>query len=263
MGISPSSSAGLADLPYLSSSPVRVPSSRSERRVQPEPVHTRLPHRSYEIAALRSDGAQHIAQVKVPAIPLFESAFSAFARGTLIQTPDGEVAVEDLQPGDLISTKSGSPAKLMWIGTGQFVPADAGYQTSLVRIMADAFGMGRPEMFVTLGPSARVLQTPPDMRSQIGPARVLSPAADFVDGVNVIEISPPTSVQLFHLVLERHAVIWAGGLDCETFHPGGQAIRDVSYSLRDLFLSMFPHIAHVSDFGPLAHPRAPDRDAAA
>jgi len=135
----------------------------------------------------------------------------------------------------------------MWIGTGQFVPADAGYQTSLVRIMADAFGMGRPEMFVTLGPSARVLQTPPDMRSQIGPARVLSPAA----------------VQLFHLVLERHAVIWAGGLDCETFHPGGQAIRDVSYSLRDLFLSMFPHIAHVSDFGPLAHPRAPDRDAAA
>ena len=44
----------------------------------------------------------------------------------------------------------------------------------------------------------------------------------------------------------------------ETFHPGASVTRNVSYEMRDLFLSMFPHIAHTSDFGPLAHPRAPE-----
>lgn len=214
--------------------------------------------RSFDVAALRSDGTQHIAQVRVPAHPLFEKAFSAFARGTLIQTAFGECAVEDLQPGDMIATHVGKPAKLLWIGSGAFVPSDAGYRTTLVRVMADTFGMGRPENFLTLGPHARILQTPPHLRGQIGAASLLAPISDFVDGVNVIEIVPPTPVHLFHLVLERHATIRAGGLECETFHPGAQATREVSLSMRDLFLSLFPHIAHVTDFGPLAHPRAPD-----
>ncbi|MEP4198893.1 MAG: Hint domain-containing protein [Aliishimia sp.] len=254
MGLTPSS-AGLADLPYRSSVTRRDTTPNAFRSV-PDP--TSHPVRTFEIAALRKDGTRHISQVKVPAIPLFEKAFSAFARGTLIQTSFGECAVEDLQPGDMINTTSGKPCKLLWIGSGTFVPADAGYRTSLVRVMADTFGMGRPDSFLTLGPHARILQTPPHLRGQIGAASLLSPISDFVDGVNVIEITPPTPVNLFHLVLERHATIRAGGLECETFHPGGQAVREVSHSLRDLFLSMFPHISMVSDFGPLAHPRAPD-----
>ena len=71
--------------------------------------------RSYEIAALREDGSLYIGQDKAPALPLFESAFSAFARGTLILTTQGEVAIEDLQPGDMIATSSGEPAQLIWV----------------------------------------------------------------------------------------------------------------------------------------------------
>ena len=55
-----------------------------------------LATRSFEVAALREDGSLYIGQDKAPALLLFESAFSAFARGTLILTVDGEVAVEDL-----------------------------------------------------------------------------------------------------------------------------------------------------------------------
>lgn len=259
MGI-PSNSVGLADLPFRSTTTAQSPTGRTT----PAPVGLKereekaAPMRTFDIAALRKDGAHDVMQVRVPAHPLFEKAFSAFARGTLIQTEAGEIAVEDLQPGDMIPTVAGKPAKLLWIGSGNFVPADAGYRTSLIRVMADTFGMGRPDSFLTLGPHARILQTPPYLRGQIGAASLLAPVSDFVDGVNVIEVVPPTPVQLFHLVLERHGAIRAGGLECETFHPGGQAMREVSHSLRDLFLSMFPHISHLSDFGPLAHPRAPD-----
>jgi hypothetical protein len=217
-----------------------------------------MPMRNFEIAALRTDGSLYIGQDRAPAIPLFESAFSAFARGTLIQTVNGEVAVEDLQPGDMINTSTGEPAKLIWIGSSSFVPADAGRRMPLVRIMADSFGQGRPSSFLTVGPGARVLHTPHHLRSEAGGTRMLTSVREFVDGVNVIEIVPPTPVRLFHICLDRHAAINAGGLEMETFHPGANATRTVTHSLRDRFLGMFPRISHITDFGPLAHPRAPE-----
>ncbi len=219
-----------------------------------------IPTRSFEIAALRADGSLYIGQDKAPALPLFESAFSAFARGTLIQTGDGQVAIEDLQPGDMISTTSGEPAKLIWIGSSNFVPADAGRRMPLIRIMADSFGPSRPSSFLTVGPAARILHTPHHLRSEAGNTRMLTPVREFVDGVNVIEVVPPTPVRLFHICLSRHAAIHAGGVEMETFHPGVQATRMVSHTMRDRFLSMFPQISHVSDFGPLAHPRAPEQE---
>ncbi len=219
------------------------------------------PLRSFEIAALRADNSLHIGQDKAPAIPLFENAFSAFARGTLIGTTHGDVAIEDLQPGDMINTSTGEPAKLIWIGSSSFVPADAGRRMPLLRVMADTFGQGRPNTFLTVGPAARILHTPHRLRAEAGEKRLLTPVREFLDGVNVIEVVPPTPVRLFHICLERHAAISAGGVEMETFHPGANATRSVSHSLRDRFLGMFPRIAHITDFGPLAHPRAPEEDA--
>lgn len=217
-----------------------------------------MPQRSYEIAALRSDDSLFIGQDRAPAIPLFESAFSAFARGTLIQTTKGEVAVEDLQPGDMVGTSTGTPAKLIWVGSSSFIPADAGRRMPLIRIMADSFGPNRPASFITVGPAARILHTPHHLRGDAGDNQMLTPAHEFVDGVNVIEVVPPTPVRLFHICLTRHAAIKVGGIGMETFHPGGEALRSVSHSLRDRFLGMFPRIGHASEFGPLAHPRIPE-----
>jgi hypothetical protein len=226
----------------------------------PEPVRTRptIAMRNYEVAALRSDGSLYIGQDRAPAIPLFESAFSAFARGTVIQTTQGDIAVEDLQPGDMINTSTGEPAPLIWIGSSSFVPADTGRRVPLVRVMADSFGQARPNSFITLGPAARVLHTPHHLRGDAGSAQMLTPVREFVDGVNVIEVVPPTPVRLFHICLSRHAAINVGGMEMETFHPDATAMRSVSHSLRDRFLGMFPQIGHASDFGPLAHPRAPE-----
>ncbi|MEP3688701.1 MAG: Hint domain-containing protein [Sulfitobacter dubius] len=215
--------------------------------------------RNYEVAALRADGSLYIGQDNAPVLPLFEAAFAAFARGTLIQTVHGDIAIEDLQPGDMINTSSGEPAQLIWIGSSNFVPADTGRRLPLIRIMPDSFGEGRPSSFLTVGPAARVLHTPHHLRAEAGGTRLLAPVRAFVDGVNVIEVAPPTPVRLFHICLSRHAVIKASGLEMETFHPGAQALRDAPHSLREQFLSMFPQIGHGTDFGPLAHPRAPGR----
>lgn len=225
------------------------------------PDHPAL--RTFEVAALRADGSRSIATFKAPALPIFESAFSAFARGVVVSSPNGGIAIEDLLPGDYVNTSTGTPAKVLWIGSSSFVPLDTGRRVPLIRIMADSFGQNRPASFVTVGPGARLLQTPPHLRGSAGGAPLLTRAAEFVDNVNVIEVVPPTPVRLFHICLSRHAAVDVGGIEAETFHPGMSAMRQISHAQRDLFLSMFPHIAHVTDFGPLAHPRAPEPDAVA
>lgn len=234
------------------------PTATPAHGVQPM---AKLPMRTYEIAALRADGSLMIGQDKAPAIPLFESAFSAFARGTVLDTPMGGVAIEDLQPGDMVNTSTGEPAKLIWIGSSSFVPADAGRRTPLIRIMSDTFGQARPASFLTVGPAARILHTPHHLRSEAGEKRLLTPVREFLDGVNVIEVVPPTPVRLFHICLDRHAAVRAGGIEMETFHPGARGTNALSHALRDRFLGMFPQVGHITDFGPLAHPRAPERTA--
>jgi hypothetical protein len=241
----------------------RADPTRYTRYTAPMARPDQPPLRTYEVAALRADNSRSIATFKAPAIALFDNAFSAFARGVVLGSPDGGIAVEDLQPGDWLNTASGEPAQVIWIGSTSFVPADTGRRTPLIRIMADSFGPTRPTSFVTLGPGARLLQTPPNLRGMTGGAPVLTPANAFVDNVNVIEVVPPTPVRLFHICLARHDAVDVGGLRIETYHPGMAATRQVSHAQRDLFMSMFPHISHITDFGPLAYPRAPGQDAAA
>lgn len=225
-----------------------------------QPRQPQMAKRTYEVAALREDTSLYIGQSTGPAIPLFEDAFSAFTHGSLIQTTFGFVAVEDLQPGDMVNTSTGEAAELIWVGTSTFSPADAGKRTPLIRIMPDALGQSRPERSLTVGPGARVLHTPAALRGVSDGKQLLTSASKLVDGVNVIEITPPTPTRLFHICLSRHAIINVDGIEMETFHPGTTAPREVSHSLRDRFISLFPRISHLSDFGPLAHPRAPETE---
>lgn len=215
--------------------------------------------RRYEVSALLPGGnlaeTRHIA----PALPLFEDAFCAFARGALVETDCGPVAIEDLWPGDRIVTADGQLETLVWKGSTTIVPARPGPQgrnMRLTRFTADSFGMQRPPQSVVAGPSARLLFTPPHLRGDASQVQSLTPVREFVDGINVIETAPPAPVDLFHICLSRHSVIRIGGLEFETYHPGADAPRLVSHSMRALFFSLFAHADQFSDFGPLAYPRA-------
>ncbi len=63
--------------------------------------------RRYCVAWLSASGNAKARTMVAPAVPAFEQAFNAFAQGTLIQTENGKVAVEDLQPGAQIATADG------------------------------------------------------------------------------------------------------------------------------------------------------------
>lgn len=214
--------------------------------------------RRYEVAHLTAGGdIVDFARI-APAQPAFEEAFSAFARGTLIQTEMGLVAVEDLLPGDRIKLASGDSLPLLWKGGMMAIPASqtgAGAGNRLVRIAADTFGFARPADDIVLGPAARLVHRTPAIRRATGRDGALLLASDFADGGSVVQIAPVASVEVFHLCLERHETILAGGLEVETYHPGANARFSFRGEYLNLFLSLFPHIGGLEDFGLTKYPR--------
>lgn len=233
-------------------------SSASE--ITPQPHKHAFGVRIAEIAALKPDGSTVFGQRKIPTLPQFDQIFGAFAQGTQIKTDKGYTAVEDLQPGDRLAIAGGRTETVTWIGSAPFSPDDLGDRMQLTRVTSDSFGVNRPANCISLGSAARVLQTPPDLRGAMGTTQMMTPADRFVDGVGVIRVYPPSTMRLFHVALRRHSAINADGLDVESFHPGNQSLQLLSQTLRTVYLSCFPHITQLSDFGPMSYQRAPEEN---
>lgn len=230
----------------------------------PRPQRAMPVMRRYEITSLGRDGTVHGMTRPAPASPIFEQAFAALARGTLVATTAGPVAVEDLMPGDFLLTHQDGPQQLLWIGMMTLFPASVPGQGDCpgpIRVPADSFGPGRPANDVVLGPYARLLQRTGAPNSSRDDPWSYTPLADLIDGHSAIRLSPATPVQVYHLGLRRHATICAAGLDIESFHPG-TAIETLSDEMLALYLDLFPHVRQISGFGPLAHPQHPHPDRA-
>jgi hypothetical protein len=214
--------------------------------------------RKVEVACLGPSGDIMDASRLVPASPVFEEAFAAFARGTLLQTERGLTAIEDLWPGDRVRTVANGFQTLLWRGSTMIVPQAQGQEMSmgrLTRIAADALGIARPMHDLVLGPRARLAHRAPGIRAMTGKDMALIPARDFIDGNNVIELTPPGAVPVYHLAFASHECVIANGVEVESYHPGPAHAMGLRQDMVGLFLSCFPHMSSVEDFGLPALPR--------
>lgn len=194
----------------------------------------------------------------VPATPVFEDAFSALARGTLLHTDRGQIAVEDLLPGDKVRTMDAGFQTLLWRGKTVISSRAQGQDpemAQLTRIAADALGVARPMPDLILGPRSRLVHRAAGVRVLTGQDTALVPARDFIDGVNVVSLSPPTTVPVFHLGFAEQHLLVANGVEVESYHPGPAHLIGLRGEMLSLFLSCFPHVNSIEAFGPPALPR--------
>lgn len=224
-------------------SPAAIPKARITRRFEMEWLY---------------DGEVLDNIAVAPALPAFEQAFSAFTHGILIQTTEGPVAVEDLIPGMLLETADGQATQLTWKGAITIVPGAPTLSegpSKLYRVMPDAFGLGRPLQDQTFGPAARRLDRDPLVRAALGTDKALVPLSAMADGMGVIEVNPVSPTKVYHLVCENHETILASGLEIESFHPGPEMPLSLPAEILNLFMSFFPHMDGIRDFGRLNAPR--------
>jgi len=209
--------------------------------------------RTVETAALLADLSISESTFTLPATPTFEACASAFARGTLISTVMGPIAVEDLIPGDLIETHRG-PEPVVWIGSTNYLPNFRGDTTSLTHLLRlPGFGMNQSDLL--LGPAARLVVRQDRFTDLLNCDAVLAPASDYVDGDRVLKVRPQGPVQLFHFALRRHGIVRANGHEVESYHPGRVSAAEIGSSVRGMMQSMFTHLDELEAFGDLAFPR--------
>ena len=144
-----------------------------------------------------------------------------FTPGTRIATPRGPRLVEDLTEGCRVATKDDGPQEIQWIGRRRVSGARlfAMPEFRPVRIQAGALGRRSPDQALLVSPAHRLVLRGARARELFNTDEVLVAARDLVDGVRVRTDRALPEVTYIHLLLPRHEVLWANGVETESFHP--------------------------------------------
>lgn len=165
-----------------------------------------------------------------------------FTPGTLIDTPGGRRLVEDLKPGDGVSTQDNGRQELLWVGSRRMTGARLYTTPSLrpVRIRAGAFGLGRPDEDLIVSPHHRMLVRGPAAQALFNEPEVLVRACDLVNGGSVRVEDRIAEAHYIHLMFAQHQVIRANGFETESFHPGAAEFDMIPADQRASLMRVFP-----------------------
>ena len=174
-----------------------------------------------------------------------------FTLGTRILTPDGEVAIEELEAGDRVVTRDHGVQRIRWIGA---TTLPAGYVRSNphlrpILIRQGALGEGVPQADLRVSRQHRILVR--DWRSEVmfGDANgVLTAAFTLCNDSTIVQERPDGPVTYIHMAFDQHEVVYAEGVEAESFHVGAETLAGLSEPQRAELLELFPQLETGSDY---------------
>lgn len=178
-----------------------------------------------------------------------------FTPGTWIRTPDGAKLVEDLQEGDRVQTKDSGAQEILWIGSRRMTGAGLFAMPKLrpVRLRMGALGIDRPDQELIVSPEHRMLVQGDAARALFNTPEVLVAARDLINGDTITLDTALKEVTYIHLLLPAHQVLWANGVEIESFHPGNTALSTLADGDRERLMAMYPELEYdLNSYGSYA-----------
>ncbi|MDZ7905889.1 MAG: Hint domain-containing protein [Cypionkella sp.] len=168
-----------------------------------------------------------------------------FTPGTMIATETGARAIDDLQAGDRILTRDNGPQEILWRGHRRMTGARLHVMPHLrpIRFASGALGFGRPDRELLVSPQHRMLIKGQAALALFNTPEVLVAAQDLVNDRTIMADRTLREVTYVHLLLEHHNIVWANGLETESFHPSNTALDTVAEDQRAGLLEILPEIA--------------------
>ncbi|MCP5000789.1 MAG: type I secretion protein, partial [Hyphomicrobiales bacterium] len=171
-----------------------------------------------------------------------------FARGTSILTGLGERRIEDLQPGDQVVTYDNGLQQIRWIGSRR-VPATGNLAPIVIRK-----GVLGNKQDLIVSPQHRMLLCGPQAELLFGEPEILIPAKHLLNWDGVFR-AEGGEIEYFHMLFDKHEVVWAEGALSESFHPGEEAMDAINKDAREEILMLFPELAETTaSYGGVVRP---------
>lgn len=158
-----------------------------------------------------------------------------YARGTLIETPEGPRFIETLREGDLVTTLDSGPCPIRWTGAHRMAGTGPG---APVFIRAGTLGNLR-DLFVSQ--NHRMLLSGARAELLFGQSEVLVAAKHLVNGTT-IRIAPRGEIEYHHFLLDRHEIVFAEACPSESLFPGNETLKSVDDDARDEIVALFPEL---------------------
>ena len=178
-----------------------------------------------------------------------ESVVACFTPGAQILTDQGELAVEDLQPGHRVLTRDNGYQPIRWTGRRDLSHAEVIVEPRFnpVRIARGALGAGLPVRDIMVSPQHRMLVTGPRAELLFGENEVLVAAKHLV-GLPGIEQRVSRGVSYLHILFDQHEIVRADGAWSESFQPGDLTLEALQGEQRAEITALFPELGQGVQF---------------
>ena len=172
------------------------------------------------------------------------SGMPCFTRDTLITTQQGQTPIQSLCTGDLIPTLGQGLHPIRWIGRREFdrFQLEANPRLWPVRILAGALGEGLPHRDLLVSRQHRMLVHSKIAQRMFGTTEVLIPAIKLTAMPDIYVDESVESVEYYHLLFDRHQVIFAEDAPTESLYTGPEALKMLSAASRREIFEIFPEL---------------------
>ena len=174
-----------------------------------------------------------------------EGGVICFTPGTRIKTPEGSRLIEELRAGDWIQTKDNGAQPILWSGHRRMSGARLYAMPHLrpIRFRAGALGTDRPEDDLLVSPQHRMLLRGPAARALFNSSEVLVAAEHLLNDHSIMVDQTQREVTYIHLLLEAHNIIFANGMETESFHPANTALETIDPGQREGLFALLPGLS--------------------
>lgn len=184
------------------------------------------------------------------------SSITCFTTGTMIETATGNVSIETMKVGDSVRTLDNGYQKIRWISSKNVTAAELSRNSKLspIRIKAGALGQGLPERDLLVSRQHRVLIRSKIAQRMFGTNEMLVPVIQLVVHEGIEIAAEIESVTYWHILFDKHEVIFSEGAPTESLFTGPVALKSVSLEARQELEVLFPELMEP---GCIAQPARP------
>ena len=134
-------------------------------------------------------------------------------------------------------TRDDGPQPIRWIGN-RSVRAAGDHQP--IRLRKGQFGATQD---LLLSPQHRILVEGYWSELLFGELEVLVKAKDLLNDLNVRPDTTLTRVTYYHMMFDRHQIVCANGVECESYLPGPSTMKGFDRQTQAEILQLFPKMA--------------------